>query len=122
MTKKSKNQAILVGFILASISYLIYWELSSHEIEKNGKYTIAKVTGFKMNFRNGYTVYYEYNVSNILYKENMMVSQDYPNIIGYRFFAKFNTNKPKHSYIILDKPTLSKFWDAPPDGWEKIPE
>lgn len=122
MTKKRKGQVIILGLLFIYTAYVIYCQLSHNEIDKNGKYTIAKVTDFKMNFRNGYTVYYEYNVSNHLYKESLLVSQDYTNIIGYRFFAKFNPNKPKHSYIILDKPALSKFLDAPPGGWEKIPE
>lgn len=122
MTKKRNGQVIIFCLLFIYAAYVFYCQLSYNEIEKNGKYTIAKVTDFKMNFRNGYTVYYEYDVSNHLYKENMHVSQDYPNIIGYRFFAKFNPNKPKNCYIILDKPALSKFWDAPPGGWEKIPE
>lgn len=123
MTKKQKNIIIAVVFVISSVIYLLYWELSSDKIEQDGKYTIGIVTDFKMNFRNGYNVHYKYKVADAEYNESMMVSEDYNNIIRSRFFVKFDPDHPSHSYIILDEPALSKFWAiVPPNGWDKIPK
>nr|WP_319570058.1 hypothetical protein [uncultured Draconibacterium sp.] len=120
--KKLKNISLAVVFVIASCVYLLYWELSSNKIEKDGKYTTGIVTDFKMNFRNGYNVYYKYTVAGIEYNESLMVSEDYNNIKNSHFFVKFDPDCPDHSFIILDKPALSKFWNAPPEGWEEIPK
>lgn len=123
MTNKQKKIFIVIILVLSYAAYMVYSEVSHNKIEKYGRYTIAKVTDFKVNFRNGYTVYYEYRVSDVLYEESMHVSQDYDNIVRYRFFAKFNPQRPKHCFILLDEPALSKFWKVvPPDGWEEIPK
>ena len=122
MTNKQKKIVFIILLLLSYIAYAIYCEIAHNKIIEHGRYTVATVTDFKVNFRNGYTVYYEYKISNVSYKEKMHISKDYDNIIGYRFFAKFNPNRPKDCFIILDKPALSKFWDAPPNGWEKIPK
>lgn len=120
--KKLKNILLAVVYVIASCVYLLYWELLSNKIEKDGKYTIGIVTDFKMNFRNGYNLYYKYTVTGIEYNESFMVSEDYNNIKNSHFFVKFDPDSPNHSFIILDNPAPSKFWDAPPDGWAEIPE
>lgn len=122
MNKKRNRRILLVSIIVAYAIYAIYCEVSHNKIVKDGRYTIAKVTDFKMNFRNGYTVYYEYDVSNHSYKESMLVSQNYTNIVGHVFFVRFDPEQPKHSFIQLEKPASFKFGDAPPEGWDKIPE
>ena len=96
--------------------------MAHDKIVKNGKYTVTKVTDFKTNFRNGYTVYYQNKVSNHLNQEKMHVSQDYNNIIGRHFYAKFNPERLRDCFIILDKPVSTKFWNASENGWENTPE
>lgn len=121
MTNKEIKYIIIACVIISYGIYMVYSQLSHNEIDKNGKYTIAKVTDFKTNFRNGYTVYYQYKVMDKVYNEKMHISKDYNNIINHIFFAKYNPEKPEHCFIMLDRPALSKFGDAPPNGWDKIP-
>jgi len=120
MSKRNKTIIIIIA-ILGYVIYAIYCELAHNKIIEDGKYTVAKVTDFKTNFKNGYTVYYQYNVFNQLYSEKMHVSQDYNNIIGKSFYAKFNPERPKDCFIILDKPVSSKNLNPPKNGWNNIP-
>ncbi|WP_153638570.1 hypothetical protein [Prolixibacter sp. NT017] len=122
MTNKQKKVAFIVVLVLAYAVYMLYCEVTSSRIEKHGRFTVGIVTDFGMNFRNGYTVNYEYTVSGIHYKESLLVSEDYDNIVKHRFFIKFDPEQPKHSKILLDKPASSKFWNVPSDGWIKMPE
>ena len=121
ISKKYKTILIL-SIACAYIGYMIHCEVSGNKLEKEGRYTVAKVVDFKMNFRNGYTVYYTYKVSGKDYKTSMLVSENYNNFINYKFYAKYHPEKPNLSYIIMEKKPTFNYLTAPSEGWKKLPE
>lgn len=122
LTRKKESIIVAIVIVLWTVGSIIYCEFTSAAIEKNGRYTIGVVTRFKMNFRNGYTIFYEYEVSGIQYHENLLVPQDHPGIDGGRFFVKFDSERPDHSLILIEKPVSVNVSAAPSLGWEKLPE
>ncbi|MBS2212757.1 FeoB-associated Cys-rich membrane protein [Carboxylicivirga mesophila] len=121
MNNKPKKVVIVLIIILGYVGYMFYSQIAHNKIKKDGRYTVGTVTDFKANFRNGYTVYYEFTVSGILYEQRMHVSTEYDNVIKHRFFVKYNPEYPRHNFIMLEKPALSKFWNSPSEGWKQIP-
>ena len=119
---KKKKILVVVVVILVYAAYVVYSLVEHKKIEKDGRYTIAKVIDFKENFRNGYTVYYEYSVNHHSYEESMHISEDHSNIIGKIFFAKFNPKNAKNCFIMLDKPASFDLENLPADGWTKLPD
>lgn len=49
-------------------------------------------------------------------------SSDEKFILGNRYYVKFETNNPKNSQILLNKPVPDSIKEAPSQGWDKIPE
>ena len=95
--------------------------INNDTLEENHKYSICTVSRFE-GIKGGFSVGYSFNVLNSEYTVGEIVQVGNKGIIGKRYFVMFYPPNPQNSKILIDKPVPDSIKEAPPEGWDKIPE
>lgn len=91
-------------------------------LQNNHRYTYG--IPYKYNIiPDGNELEYYYFVKGEKYKQSQ---SDYPcdkpkQSLQKRFYIMFNPDNPKNSKLLLDFPVPDSITEAPPEGWDKIP-
>lgn len=108
---------ITLPIIIATISLQ-----RSGNLRKNHKFTIG--IPFKYNIiPDGNELEYYYYIMDEKYIQSQ---SDFPcekpkQTLHKRFYLMFNPDNPKNSKLLLDFPVPDSIREAPPEGWNKIP-
>ncbi|HNW69557.1 MAG TPA: hypothetical protein PKI01_04080 [Bacteroidales bacterium] len=119
--KKILNIGGIILFILIIITIIAKYSFNKNTIEKNHKYSICTVQRFE-GVKGGFSVGYSFFVLNTEYVVGEIVQDGNKSVVGNRFYVKFYPPNPKNSEILLDRLVPDSIKEAPPQGWDKIPE
>jgi len=95
--------------------------IEDYQLEKKFKYTLGIIYNFQSKSRAGYMFEHEYYVNGKKYKSRQNIYESRRDLVGKRFYVKFNPNNPDNCLMLLEYPVQDCIKDAPPEGWEKIP-
>jgi len=116
-----KILGIILFFII--IFFIIIKNIYNNKLlEKHSKYTIGNIISIEPNGNAGYKIYFTYEVNNKIYKAFGGIYRNDKNLIGKRYYIKFSPSNPKICKILLEKEVPGNITNAPPEGWDKIPQ
>lgn len=115
------NRIGLFLMFLAIVITGLYLYLRQNKLENSHRYSIGTVTHFEAQ-QGSFGVDFKLIISGKEYDGGCTVYNKYNNIVGKRFFVKYYPKNPKNSEILLEKPVPDSIKEAPPNGWDKIPE
>ena len=119
---------ILLYLLLLSVFFLFYYRyfVLIPRVAKEGKFTIGKVTEYRIKKGGAYNVFFTIVVKGKEFKSYSNASfESIKNVkIGERFLVVFlePDNTIGAPSIILDNPVPDTVLVAPPDGWKNKPD
>lgn len=119
--KKILNIAGIIFFIVIITMVILKYFFNKDTLEKNHKYSVCVVTRFE-GVKGGFSVGYTFNVDHSENIVSEIVQEGNKSVIGKRFYVMFYPSNPKNSKVLLNKPVPDSIKEAPPEGWDKIPE
>ena len=121
---KNNNIKIIsiILFFIIIFSVFIKNIYNNKLLEKSSKYTIGNIISINPNGNAGYRIYFTYEVNNKSYKAFGGIYRNNKNLIGKRYYIKFSPSNPNICKLLLEKEVPENIKNAPPEGWDKIPE
>ena len=117
-----KKKILKISFlVLIIIFFIIKALIEDNQLEKNHRFTIGSIFSFEKKGRNGYMFENEYYVGGEKYKSIQNIYENRRDLVGKRFYVKFNPDNPDNCLMLLDYPVPDCIKEAPAEGWEKIP-
>ena len=116
------SKYILIGFGLLVVGTFIKdFFINQPKLREKGKYTIGIIYDYSQ-YKGGATIYYEYKAENKLYYSNAGAGgKEKESLLEKRFLVKYVEGEDL-SKILLEYPVPDSIKQAPPEGWEKLPE
>jgi len=116
------SKYILIGFGLLVVGTFIKdFFINQPKLREKGKYTIGIIYDYSQH-KGGATIYYEYKAENKLYYSNAGAGgKEKESLLEKRFLVKYVEGEDL-SKILLEYPVPDSIKQAPPEGWEKLPE
>jgi len=108
--------------ILLIIAFIIV--RNNRMLHDNHKFTIGTPIRYDVNSNTSNDLVYIYFVNNVRYMQDSPCSDysfSYRSLINRNFYVMFNPDNPKNSKLLLDFPVPDSIREAPPEGWDKIP-
>ncbi len=123
---KDKERAIVItGFIMVTLFWFVIpliKDIKRHNrLASDGIYTIGKVEDFYDDHHSSPAVMYRFVYKGKSYKDSSGVEYMNRSLIGKRFYVLFLSDHPLTSRILLNKPVPAAIQEAPPAGWQEIP-
>ena len=95
--------------------------INQPKLREKGQYTIGIIYDYSQH-KGGATIYYEYKAENKLYYSNAGAGgKEKESLLEKRFLVKYVEGEDL-SKILLEYPVPDSIKQAPPEGWEKLPE
>lgn len=122
MNRNNRDKIIIYSVIAAFLLavYLALDYLPSRRLEKEHKYTIARVTDISWPSEGGPTAHIDYVVDGKRYNSIFDFNWDDKNFfVGRLLYVSFSPKDPDLCKVILDKAVTDSF--PPSKGWERLP-
>ena len=117
------SKYILIGFGLLVVgSFMRDIFIYGPRLREKGRYTIGYTYKYSQ-YKGGSRIYYKYKVRNKLYYSNAAVGGIKKNrLLEKRFLVRYVYDDIDLEEILLVYPVPDSIKEAPPEGWEKLPE
>jgi hypothetical protein len=122
MNKSKLNIIGMIVFFLIIIALIARDVLEKKSLNQESRFTIGVITKIEPNMRSGYRIYFNYYVLDKKYEAFGGIYKWDNDLIGKRFYIRFSPSNPDNCELLLEKPVRSDVKNAPPEGWERIPE
>ncbi len=116
-----KTIGIILLFTFISLVILKYY-LDRHNLKKEHRFTIGSVYRFEVLAKSGYDLYFNYYVKEKKYESDYIVYKNPKSFVDKRFFVNFSPSNPQNCRLLIGTPVPDNIKNAPPEGWERIPE
>jgi len=116
-----KNILKILIIVFVILFFIIKGLIEDYQLKKNNKYSIGVIINFSSTTESSYMFEFYYYINNNKYKAVQNTYEKRDDLVGKRFYVKFNPNNPDNCLMILDYPVPDCIKDAPQDGWKKIP-
>lgn len=122
MNKSKLNIIGVIVFFLIIIAFIAKNVLENKSLNQESNFTIGEITKIEPNTSSGYRIYFNYYVLGKEYEAFGGIYKRDNDLIGKHFYVRFSPTNPDNCELLLKKPVRSDIKNAPPEGWEKIPE
>jgi len=121
LTNDTKGKIVFLSIFFISLIYFGYKSFRDDYIIKHyGAYTIGQINEIK-GTNGGVVVYYSFIYSNDTITTAGRYSDFSKRISHKRYYVQFLRKNLKRCRILLDDPVPDSIKDAPPYGWNKLP-
>ena len=122
MNKSKLNIIGMIVFFLIIIALIARDVLEKKSLNQESRFTIGVITKIEPNGNSGYRIYFNYYVLDKKYEAFGGIYKWDNDLIGKHFYIRFSPSNPDNCELLLEKPVRSDVKNAPPEGWERIPE
>lgn len=125
MIKKTKKIAnyLLLLILLIIIGIFLYGQ---SQINSCYKYTIAKGVEITGGYKNNFSLKYSFKFKNSLYFTSKSIPYEYNKednkyLLEKRILIKLACKSPTISEVLWEKEVPNDIYEAPQEGWDKMP-
>lgn len=117
--KISGVAAILL--LLFAVIFLSFW--NKNNLHSNHKFTVGKTFKISYSSYGGDDLFFYYNVGGKRFESTMLSDGYYPEKkhLHKRFYVMYDPDDPQNSELQIAFPVPDSIIEAPPEGWDKIP-
>ena len=122
LNKEKISKYILIGFWLWMVILLLKgFFIDRARLREKGRYTIGYVYDYGRRLKKSNEAYYQYKVGNEL-RYSFVTSNEPKKYLHKRFLVQYLEEEENMSEMFLQYPIPDSIKEAPPEGWEKMPE